>query len=284
MLSMPPATTTSALPASRLSWASIRLCMPEPHILLMVVQAVAVVSPAASAACRAGAWPSPADSTQPKMLWSTALAGNLLRSTAAAIACAPSCGAVRLARLPCRPPMGVRAMPTITTGSCLFMSFDSHAQRTVEADHLAVEHAVFNNVLHQRSVFVGAAQPWRKGHAGTQAVADLFGHAGHHRGFEDARGNAHDADAGPGQFTGCRQRQAGNRALGGGIGGLPELAVKGRHRCGIDDHATLTLLVGLVVGHVRSAQAQQVEAAADVDLQYAVEQFQIMRSVTAQNA
>src|SRR5579859_6335626 len=33
MLSMPPATITSALPASSKSWASMAAFMPEPHIL-----------------------------------------------------------------------------------------------------------------------------------------------------------------------------------------------------------------------------------------------------------
>ena len=37
MLSMPPATMTSALPAASASWAMIAACMPEPHILLTVV-------------------------------------------------------------------------------------------------------------------------------------------------------------------------------------------------------------------------------------------------------
>ena len=37
MLSMPPATMMSAVPAARASWAMIAACMPEPHILLTVV-------------------------------------------------------------------------------------------------------------------------------------------------------------------------------------------------------------------------------------------------------
>ena len=39
--------------------------MPEPHILLTVVQGTDCGSPAPSAAWRAGAWPWPAGSTQP---------------------------------------------------------------------------------------------------------------------------------------------------------------------------------------------------------------------------
>ena len=39
--------------------------MPEPHILLTVVQGTELGRPAPSAAWRAGAWPRPAGSTQP---------------------------------------------------------------------------------------------------------------------------------------------------------------------------------------------------------------------------
>lgn len=53
MLSMPPATNTSALPASSWSWPSISACMPEPHILFNVVHCAAWLRPAPSAAWRA---------------------------------------------------------------------------------------------------------------------------------------------------------------------------------------------------------------------------------------
>ena len=45
--------------------AMIAACMPEPHILLTVVASTLIGNPAPSAACRAGACPSPAASTQP---------------------------------------------------------------------------------------------------------------------------------------------------------------------------------------------------------------------------
>ena len=68
--------------------------MPEPHILLIVVAPAASGSPAPIAACRAGAWPWPAGSTQPIRISSTLSAAIPARSTAAAIARAPSAGAV----------------------------------------------------------------------------------------------------------------------------------------------------------------------------------------------
>jgi len=65
MLSMPPATITSAVPAVRASEAIITACRPEPHILLTVVASTCWPRPAPIAACRAGAWPRPAGRTQP---------------------------------------------------------------------------------------------------------------------------------------------------------------------------------------------------------------------------
>src|SRR3989344_7475995 len=193
MLSMPPAITTSTLPASSESWASIVASMPEPHILLRVVQRVALSSPAPSAAWRAGAWPRPAGSTQPNSTSSTASLAMPARSTAARIAAEPSCGAVRPLRSPWNPPMGVREALTITMGSLMTLPLllGCHAQGAVETDHLAIEHAVFNDVPNQRGVFARFAQAWRERHASGQGIADFRGHAGHHRGFGNAGGGGH---------------------------------------------------------------------------------------------
>src|SRR5262245_49234541 len=92
--------------------------MPEPHILLTVVQGTRSGKPAASAACRAGAWPSPAGSTQPIKTSLTSSAARPARATAALMAVLPSSGAASGASAPWKPPIGVRAMPTMTMGSC----------------------------------------------------------------------------------------------------------------------------------------------------------------------
>ncbi len=83
--------------------------MPEPHILLTVVASTECGSPAFSAACRAGAWPRPAGSTQPIRICSTASGSTPARSTAAFTATAPSSVAEAPASAPWKPPMGVRA-------------------------------------------------------------------------------------------------------------------------------------------------------------------------------
>ena len=65
MLSNPPATTTSAWPSMISCAARMIALVPLAHTLLTVVQIVESGSFAARAACRAGAWPRPADSTLP---------------------------------------------------------------------------------------------------------------------------------------------------------------------------------------------------------------------------
>src|SRR5262245_35446756 len=91
--------------------------MPEPHILLTVVAATPLGKPAASAAWRAGACPSPAGSTQPIKTSLTCAASTPARCSAALMAALPSCGALSAAKLPWNAPIGVRAMPTMTMGS-----------------------------------------------------------------------------------------------------------------------------------------------------------------------
>src|SRR5882762_5586581 len=121
---MPPATMTSALPVARMSCASMAAFMPEPHILLTVVQPVPSGRPAPSEAWRAGAWPWPAGSTQPMMTSLTSSAPIFARSTAARIAAAPSSGAAKPFSSPWNAPIGVLAAETMTIGSgCMEFSF-----------------------------------------------------------------------------------------------------------------------------------------------------------------
>jgi hypothetical protein len=71
MLSMPPATTTSALPDSSMSCANMAARMPEPHILLKVTAPALLGRPPLKPAWRAGAWPWPAIRQLPKITSST---------------------------------------------------------------------------------------------------------------------------------------------------------------------------------------------------------------------
>ncbi len=93
MLSMPPATTSSASPSRTVLVPKITACRPEPQTLFSVVQGTLSGMPAKIDAWRAGAWPTPAVSTLPMKtspIWSGC---SLARSRAALIAIAPSWGA-----------------------------------------------------------------------------------------------------------------------------------------------------------------------------------------------
>ena len=62
---MPPATMTSCSPAAMAFRPKTTAFSPEPQTLFTVTAPTAGGIPAAIAACRAGAWPMPAASTQP---------------------------------------------------------------------------------------------------------------------------------------------------------------------------------------------------------------------------
>src|ERR1035438_324770 len=106
MDSMPPASTTSWSPsrtALAASWMALR---PLPQTLLMVRAETLAGRPPRRAAWRAGAWPTPAVTTWPKMASVGAAPG-----TAARRACttwAARSGAERGARAPWNLPMGLR--------------------------------------------------------------------------------------------------------------------------------------------------------------------------------
>src|SRR6185437_4583416 len=117
MLSMPPATTMSDEFAASASCARIIASIAEPHILLTVVHGVDNGRPAFSDACRAGACPWPAGSTQPKIVRSTSAGSMPARSTAALMATAPRSLAASDAKSPWKPAIGVRAAPAMTIGS-----------------------------------------------------------------------------------------------------------------------------------------------------------------------
>ena len=90
MLSMPPAITTFESPSRRDCAPIITALAPEPQTLLTVVAPAEVGSPAPMAAWRAGAWPTPPDSTLPMITSSTCSGLTGVAFRAAAMAFAPS--------------------------------------------------------------------------------------------------------------------------------------------------------------------------------------------------
>src|SRR4029453_8217733 len=102
-----------------------------------------------------------------------------------------------------------------------------HAGGAVEADGLAVEDPVLEDVAAQGGVLLGLAEAGGEGDLGAEGGADLVGHGGQHRGVEDPGGDRHHPDADPGQLAGDRQGHAGHPGLAGRLGGLADLALQG---------------------------------------------------------
>ena len=69
----------------------------------------------------------------------------------------------------------ISAILTQVTSNNKLALFRRHADRPVEADRLAVEHLVLDDLLDQGGEFVGTAEPRGKRDLLTQRLADLFG-------------------------------------------------------------------------------------------------------------
>src|SRR6059058_4385525 len=114
MLSMPPATITSASP-SWMAWAaSTTAFSPEPQALFTVKLGTSFGTPPSNAATRPGFRPSPAGSTWPRITSSTCAGSRRARCIASRTATPPSLVAGVCARAPPRVPMAVRVALTIT--------------------------------------------------------------------------------------------------------------------------------------------------------------------------
>src|SRR5689334_9526592 len=132
--SMPPATATSRSPVAMPCAASITALRPDPQTLLMVSAATAFGNPPRSAACRAGACPTPALTTLPMMHSSTTAASMPARRTASRTTRAPRSGALKSFRPPRNFPVGVRTALTITASR---MSLLGIARGCILDDNLA---------------------------------------------------------------------------------------------------------------------------------------------------
>src|SRR5437667_86619 len=108
MLSMPPATITSASP-SWMAWAaSTTAFSPEPQALFTVKLGTSFGTPPSSAATRPGLRPSPAGSTWPRITSSTCAGSRRARRMASRTTTPPSLVAGVCARAPPRVPMAAR--------------------------------------------------------------------------------------------------------------------------------------------------------------------------------
>ena len=95
---------------------------------------------------------------------------------------------------------------------------------------------------------------------------------------------AHNADAELRELAGDRQHHRNDAALGGGIGGLPDLPVIGGDRGGRDDHAALAVIERIERRHRVGGEPDGVERADEVDVDHPREILERHRPVAADDA
>src|SRR3954452_4293799 len=169
--STPPATTTSYCPAISPAAAKCTDCCEDPHCRSTVTPVTVSGQPAVSAAVRAMSKVcSPTCETQPQMTSSTRPGSTPARSTSALSTCADRFVGCTPDNPPLRLPTGVRTASTITASRMSTPSVDGpgsagcHADRPVEADDLAVEHRIGDDVCDQRGELRRTAEPGRVRH------------------------------------------------------------------------------------------------------------------------
>lgn len=111
--SKPPVTTVFECPRAIDCAPKTIDFKPEEHTLLIVVQGTFTPIPPFNEACLAGAWPTPAERTFPKMTSSIYCGLSLIESRAPLIANPPSSGAEKLESLPENVPIGVLLAATM---------------------------------------------------------------------------------------------------------------------------------------------------------------------------
>src|SRR5919199_3043659 len=133
-----------------------------------------------------------------------------------------SCGARCILAHRIRPSRGDErlcggALSTRNMGSAARQPYSARGEPygRVEADDLAVEHLVLDDVPDERGKLFWTAEAPGEGHLSPERLPGRLGEAGQHRGIEDAGGDSDDAYAVVRQFSGGRQRHGRDATLGG---------------------------------------------------------------------
>src|ERR1035441_10619991 len=221
MDSMPPATAISDVP-NMMAWAaSATAFSPLPQTMLIVSALTVSASPPRSAACREGFCPSPAGKTHPITHSSILSTATPARRTASRTTIAPSSTALMSLSAPRNLPTGVRTALTITTSFMTntsvsahtalnhkinLSSFRRHAQRTVQADCVAVQHGLRADACNKLRKLFRLSQALRKQNCLCQRVLHFVRKARHHRSHEQPWSNGHNANAETRKFARSRKR------------------------------------------------------------------------------
>ena len=114
-------------------------------------------------------------------------------------------------------------------------------------------------------VLLGAAESRRIGDRPPERFPRILGERGQQRRVEQARRDRDHPDPGAGEVAGRGQRHADHAALRRRVRDLPDLAVVGGDRGGVDANAALAVGERLIPEHLRRREAQHVERADEVD-------------------
>src|ERR1035437_561469 len=294
MDSMPPATAISDVP-NMMAWAaSATAFSPLPQTMLIVSALTVSASPPRSAACREGFCPSPAGKTHPITHSSILSTATPARRTASRTTIAPSSTALMSLSAPRNLPTGVRTALTITTSFMTntsvsahtalnhkinLSSFRRHAQRTVQADCVAVQHGLRADACNKLRKLFRLSQALRKQNCLCQRVLHFVRKARHHRSHEQPWSNGHNANAETRKFARSRKRHPRYTGLRRCISDLPHLAFKRCDGRGVDNHSALSVSHWIVVGHGIGRQPQHVERSHKIDGDRARKAFQAVRPI-----
>ena len=130
----------------------------------------------------------------------------------------------------------------------------------------------------------GLPEPVRERNRGGERILRLLRQAAEQRRQEQAGRDGEHTDAELRKLARDRQGHADDAALRGRIGGLPDLAVIGRDRSGVDHDAALAACKRLQLRHRRCRKPQHVEGADQVDLDNPLEIGKRVRRVAADHA
>src|SRR5690348_442347 len=158
-----------------------------------------------------------------------------------------------------------------------------HTDGAVEADGLAVEHRVLDDVDRERGIFRGLAETRGMRHLCAEALARLLVQSHQERRVKYPGRDGVDADLLAGEIARRRQRQADDAALRCGIGDLADLAFISRDTCRVDDDATL-LTDRLSRDQALGEQPQAVKGADQIDIDDARELRQRIDAVATDDA
>src|SRR5690606_34155861 len=144
-------------------------------------------------------------------------------------------------------------------------SLRRHADGAVEADRLAVEVVVGDDVLHESGVLIRTTEARRVGHLLTEGVLCGLRQAREHRGLHDARGDRADPDGVACEFARDGKGHGVHAALGRRVRRLADLSVERGDAGGVHDDAALPGIVGRILRDHGRGLGDDIERAHEVD-------------------